>query len=501
MDTMNEMKLTAAALLLIPSLNLKAETKNPNIIIILADDLGYGDVSAYGRKTINTPNIDLLANGGVCFLNGYATSATSTPSRYALFTGMYPWKNPNAKILPGDAPLLIDKNQYTLPKMLKNAGYTTGAIGKWHLGMGDGDVDWNQNIYPGAKEVGFDYSCLIAATNDRVPTVYVENGRVVGLDPEDPIKVSYTQPLSGCITALTNPEDMKMKYSIGHNQALINGIPRIGYMTGGKTACWKDEDMADYFVEKVSDFIHANKKSPFFLYYGLHQPHVPRVPHPRFAGSTSMGPRGDAIIEADWCVGELIECLKKNDLLENTLIIFSSDNGPVLDDGYQDEAVEKVGSHSPSDHLRGGKYSLYDAGTHVPFFVYWKDKIKPIVSESIVCQMDLLASIADLLHQRIPDELDSRSYLKTFLGKSKVGRKDLIIEAQGRLALRTERYVLIPPYNGAAKNYAQIELGNLSSYGLFDLDKDREQQKNLADKEPKILHRLSDVFKEVTKRD
>lgn len=495
---MNEIKITAAALFLLPSAYMEAETKVPNIIIILADDLGYGDVSAYGKKTVNTPNIDLLANGGVCFLNGYATSATSTPSRYALFTGMYPWKNPNAKILPGDAPLLIDKNQYTLPKMLKNAGYTTGAIGKWHLGMGNGNVDWNQKIYPGAKEVGFDYSCLIAATNDRVPTVYVENGKVVGLDPDDPIKVSYKQPLPGCMTALTNPENMNMKYSVGHNQALINGIPRIGYMSGGKNACWKDEDMADYFVDKVSDFIRSNKKSPFFLYYGLHQPHVPRVPHPRFAGSTTMGPRGDAIVEADWCVGELIECLKKNGLLENTLIIFSSDNGPVLDDGYQDEAVEKIGSHSPSGGLRGGKYSLYDAGTHVPFFVYWKNKIKPVISAPVVCQMDLFASLADLLGQVLPDGLDSRSYLKTFLGESTEGRKELIIEAQGRLALRTERYVLIPPYNGAEKNYAQIELGNLKNYGLFDLTEDREQKKNLADKKPELLHQLAGLFKELT---
>ena len=179
----------------LPGLTFAAE--KPNVIVILADDLGFGDVSAYGSTTISTPNIDRLANGGVCFTNGYATSATSTPSRYGLLTGQYPWKNKNAKILPGDAPLLIQESQFTLPRMMQECGYTTGAIGKWHLGMGNGNVDWNKTVKPGAREIGFDYSCLIAATNDRVPTVYVENGDVVGLDPNDPIEVSYKKNFEG----------------------------------------------------------------------------------------------------------------------------------------------------------------------------------------------------------------------------------------------------------------------------------------------------------------
>ena len=293
-----------------------------------------------------------MANEGVCFTDGYATSATSTPSRYGLFTGVYPWKNKDAKILPGDAALLIKESQFTMPKMFQAAGYSTAAIGKWHLGMGSGNPDWNKTVKPGANEIGFDYSCLIADTNDRVPTVYVENGDVVGLDPNDPIEVSYEENFEGEPTALSNPDMLKMDWAHGHNNSIVNGIPRIGFMKGGEAARWRDEDMADYFVNKVKTFIDDNIEKPFFLYYGLHQPHVPRAPHERFAGKTTMGPRGDAIVEADWRVGELIAKLEKEGLLENTLIIFSSDNGPVLNDGYKDNAPELVGDHKPGGELR-----------------------------------------------------------------------------------------------------------------------------------------------------
>ena len=280
-------------------------TEKPNIIIIYADDLGYGDLSAYGGMKLDTPNIDRLAEGGVRFTNGYATSATCSPSRYALLTGMYPWRNKNAKILPGTAPLLIDTTQMTLPKMLKSEGYETGIVGKWHLGLGTGYVDWNSRISPGPNEVGFDYSFIMAATQDRVPTVYIENGEVVNLNPNDPIEVDYKNNFDQQPTGKDNPELLKLKWHHGHNNTIVNGISRIGFMKGGHTARWTDETMADTFLMEAEAFIKRKKDKPFFLYYALQQPHVPRTPGPRFVGKSGMGPRGDVILEADWCVGEL----------------------------------------------------------------------------------------------------------------------------------------------------------------------------------------------------
>src|SRR5690606_3105478 len=207
------------------------------------DDLGYGDVGAYGATALHTPNIDELARGGIRFTNGYATSSTCTPSRFALLTGVYPWRNENARILPSTAPLLIDTAQLTLPKILKETGYHTAVVGKWHLGLGSGNADWNTHISPGPNEVGFDYSFIMAATQDRVPTVYIENGLTVGLDPEDPIDVSYDRNFEGEPTGLDHPELLTMKWHHGHNNSIVNGIPRIGFMKGGEKARWKDEEM------------------------------------------------------------------------------------------------------------------------------------------------------------------------------------------------------------------------------------------------------------------
>lgn len=473
-----------------------SENQLPNIIIIYTDDLGYGDISANGAKHLSTPNIDFLANGGIRFTNGYASSATCTPSRYALLTGEYPWKNKKAKILPGTAPLLIKPEQITIPKMLKTKGYDTGIVGKWHLGLGNGNVDWNKKITPSPNEVGFDYSYIMAATQDRVPTVYIKNGNVVNLDPSDPIEINYDHNYKGQPTGAKNPELLSMKWHTGHKNTIVNGIPRIGFMKGGEAAKWNDIDMADHFLKKAQNFVKTHKKNPFFLYYAMQQPHVPRTPHPIFKGKSGLGPRGDVILEADWCIGEFIKTLKNEGVLNNTLIIFSSDNGPVLNDGYYDDAVEKLGNHTPWGPFRGGKYSLFEAGTHVPFITYWKNKIQPKTSEALVCQMDLLSSLAQLVRSDLRSK-DSAELLNTFMGTSDQGRTDLIIEATTRTALRHKNWVMIPPYKGEAIiESVNIEIGNSNSYQLYDLSIDKGQQKNLAETNPKKLQELIRIFED-----
>jgi len=469
----------------------------PNVVIIYMDDLGYGDLSCYGATQLQTPNIDALANGGVQFTNGYATSATCTPSRYAILTGMYPWRNKNAKILSGTAPLLISTNQNTLPKIFKSKGYNTGIVGKWHLGLGNGAVNWNEHISPGPNEIGFQYSYIMAATQDRVPTVYIKNGQVVGLDPKDPIKINYEQNFEGQPTGLDNPELTTMKWHHGHNSSIVNGIPRIGYMKGGTSAKWKDKDMADHFLNKAQTYVKVHKNKPFFLYYALQQPHVPRTPHSRFVGKSGMGPRGDVILEADWVIGEFMKTLKEEGVLENTLIIFSSDNGPVLNDGYYDNAVEKIGNHDPKGGLRGGKYSLFEAGTKVPFITYWKGTIKPNISEALVCQIDFMASLAKLIEaDRNID--DSQNILSALLGKSEEARTSLIIEANTKTALRNGDWLIIPPYKGDAliKN-VKIETGISSKYQLYNLKEDRNQQNNLAESNPEKLKKMISEFKAI----
>ena len=466
----------------------------PNIVVIYLDDLGYGDVGCYGATEIPTPNIDALANGGVRFTNGYASSATCTPSRYALLTGVYPWRNKKAKILPGTAPLVIKTDQVTVPKMLKKQGYQTSIVGKWHLGLGTGLVDWNQRVSPGPNEVGFDYAYIMAATQDRVPTVYIENGDVVGRDPNDPIEVDYKKNFEGEPTGLNNPELLTMTFHHGHNNSIVNGIPRIGYMKGGEKAKWSDVDMADHFLEKAQDYVKSHKEKPFFLYYAMQQPHVPRTPHPRFVGKTDLGPRGDVIVEADWCIGEFIKTLEEEGILENTLIVLTSDNGPVLNDGYDDDADIKIGKHKQNGPLRGGKYSLFEAGTRVPFITYWKGKIQPKVSDALVCQMDLLASVAKLVGTE-DKTTDSQQLLDVLMGKSEKGREELVIEATSRTALHKGDWLFIPAYKGQAVNpKVNIEVGNSNEPLLYNLKDDIGQQNNLAKANPEKLAEMKAAF-------
>ncbi len=248
--------------------------EKPNIIIIYADDLGYGDVSCYGATAIKTPNIDRLASQGLRFTNAHCTSATSTPSRYSLLTGEYAWRRKGTGVLPGDASAIINPGRTTIASVLKSAGYRTGVVGKWHLGLGpEGGPDWNGEIKPGPLDMGFDYNFIIPATGDRVPCVFVENRRVVNLDPLDPISVNYKEKIGNWPTGKENPELLKMHPSHGHDMTIVNGISRIGYMTGGKSALWVDENIADVITSKAVKFIQENKDKPFLPLF-LHTRHT-----------------------------------------------------------------------------------------------------------------------------------------------------------------------------------------------------------------------------------
>ena len=464
----------------------------PNIVLIYADDIGFGDVSCNGAKAGLTPNVDRLAREGLNFTDAHATSATCTPSRYALLTGEYPWRKRGTGVLPGDARLIIEPGRTTLASVLKRAGYRTGVVGKWHLGLGRDAIDWNGEIKPGPLEVGFDESFIMAATGDRVPCVYVQGHRVVGLDPADPIEVRYGQPIPGEPTGKADPELLRLHPSHGHDMAIVDGISRIGYMKGGKAALWKDETMAETFTREAVAFIERNKAGPFFLYFATHDIHVPRVPHPRFVGKSGMGPRGDAIVEFDWSVGEVLKALDANGLAEDTLVILTSDNGPVVDDGYRDDAVEKLGDHKPAGPYRGGKYSKFEGGTRVPFVVRWPGRVKPGTSKALFSQVDLVASLAALAgsSDRVATVPDSRNHLPALLGEDPVGRETLI-EHAGGLAVRRGKWKFIPASNGPKMNGpTNTELGNDPAPQLYDLDADPGETRNVAGEHPEILDRL-----------
>lgn len=483
----------------------RQNSPKPNIIYIFADDLGIGDLSCYGATKVSTPHIDRLAGQGVQFTNAYATSATSTPSRFGLLTGMYPWRQENTGIAPGNSELIIDTACVTMADMLKEAGYATGVVGKWHLGLGPkGGTDFNGRITPNAQSIGFDYEFVIPATVDRVPCVFVENGHVAGLDPNDPITVNYDHKVGNWPTGEENPELVKLKPSQGHNNTIINGIPRIGWMTGGKSALWKDEDIADIITDKAKNFIASHKEEPFFLYMGTQDVHVPRVPHPRFAGKSGLGTRGDVILQLDWTIGEIMNTLDSLQLTDNTIFIFTSDNGPVIDDGYQDQAFELLNGHTPMGIYRGGKYSAYEAGTRIPFILRWPAKVKPNKQQALFSQIDVYASLAALLKQPLPKGVapDSQEHLNTLLGKDDANREYIVQQnLNNTLAIVKGQWKYIEPSDAPAIEYwTRMELGNDRQPQLYDLSSDPSEKNNVAKQHPEAVRELSELLKSVKAR-
>ncbi len=482
--------------------------KTPNVILIYADDLGYGDLECYGAKNVETPHVNRLATEGVRFTNAHAAAATSTPSRYAMLTGEYAWRQPGTDVAAGDAGMIIRPERYTIADLFKHAGYATAAIGKWHLGLGNrsGEQDWNAPLPTGPNDLGFDYSYIMAATADRVPCVFIENGEIANYDPSAPIEVSYRKPFENEPLGRTHPEKLfNQKASHGHDMAIVNGIGRIGYMRGGGKALWKDENIADSIVSHATGFIRRHKDAPFFMYFATNDIHVPRFPHPRFKGKTSMGPRGDAIAQFDWSVGQIMKTLEELGLTENTLIILSSDNGSVVDDGYDDRAEELLNGHSPVGSLRGNKYSAFEGGTRIPAIVWWPGHVPAAkTSDALVSQIDWFASLASFLDARLPKGTapDSFDFLETWMGKSSTDRPWVIEQAANHtLSVRTKKWKYIEPNDDPAMIQwgPKIETGNLSVPQMFNVEKDGGEKENVATQHPYILFELQNVLRRVKK--
>jgi Arylsulfatase A and related enzymes len=478
--------------------------RQPNVIFIYADDLGYGDLECYGAKNVETPNVNRLAESGIRFTNAHATAATSTPSRYSMLTGKYAWRVPGTGVAAGNAGMIIRPENFTMADVFKSSGYATAVVGKWHLGLGDktGTQDWNAPLPMGPSDLGFDYSYIMAATADRVPCVFIENGKVANYDPSAPIEVSYQKPFPGEPLGKDHLELLyNMKHSHGHNMAIVNGIGRIGYMKGGGKALWKDENIADSITVHAIEFIKKHKDEPFFLYFATNDVHVPRFPHERFRGKNKMGVRGDAIVQFDWSVGQIMETLEKIGLRENTLIILSSDNGPIVDDGYADRAEELLNGHSPAGPFRGNKYSSFEGGTAVPAIVSWPKEIPASqISDALVSQIDWIASMATLVNAKLPkgSAPDSENRLSTWLGRDRTDRA-WIIEESSSLSVRTKDWKYIEPNDGPAIITwgPKVETGNLKTPQLYDMKAGQYEKENLANKYPQVVYEMQNILRRV----
>lgn len=485
--------LGAAAFLFLAG-SVFGEESKPNIIVIMADDLGYGDVGCYGSKTIPTPHLDRMAAEGIRFTSGYSPASTCTPTRYSLLTGEFAFRRKGTGVAPPNSPLVVPVGKPTLPLVLKQAGYRTGVIGKWHLGLGGPDgPDWNGSLRPGPMELGFDDCFILPTTNDRVPQVFVRQDRVEGLDTSDPLWVGEKKPTEDHPTGITHRDQLKMNWSHGHNATIHNGVSRIGFYTGGQKARFRDEDLTDHWVTEAKRWITEHQEKPFFLLFCSHAIHVPRVVHERYQGVSGHGPRGDAIVELDDSVGAIRQTLKSLDLDRKTLIVFCSDNGPVLDDGYQDDAIERLGEHDPNGPFRGGKYNVYEAGTRTPLLACWPGTTSPQVSDQVLCSVDFAATFTKLAGATAPEGAypDSVDLSDLMTGKPNAkGRAHLLTQdngQSGQFGLREGRWKLIrAPAKKATNVQLRLVPTEIPEWQLFDLQEDPGESNNVIDKHPDI---------------
>ncbi|WP_449284320.1 sulfatase-like hydrolase/transferase [Maioricimonas rarisocia] len=401
----------------------------PNVVLIFVDDLGYGDVGCYGATKVKTPNIDRLAKEGRRFTDAHSASAVCTPSRYAMLTGEYPFRQGSNGVWgpqSNSVGFIIDPDKLTLGDVFKTAGYQTACIGKWHLGFGGTPCDWNGPLRPGPLEVGFDYYFGIPLVNSGPPYVYVENDRIVGWDPSDPIVENRRSPSP----TPQFPEKSPNKYA--------------GAVAAHKL--YDDEKNGTLLTERAVEWIKANHEQPFFLYFSTPNIHHPFTPAPRFHGTSEAGRYGDFIHELDWMVGELLKTLDELKLADDTVVLFTSDNGGMFNDGGKE--AWKAGHHINGD-LLGFKFGAWEGGHRVPFIVRWPGRVAAgTTSDQLICNVDLLATFAGLFDQPLQptDAVDSFDIRDAITGEADEPIRESLVLAPRReknLALRAGRWMYI----------------------------------------------------------
>ncbi|MBK1834422.1 sulfatase family protein [Roseibacillus ishigakijimensis] len=413
--------------------------KSPNVILIFADDLGYGDLGCYGATHVRTPNIDQLAKEGRRFTDAHSASAVCTPSRYALLTGSYPSRAKGGEGLWGPAPinspLLIAPDTFTLADLFQKEGYATAALGKWHLGFGEEANDWQPPLRPGPQDLGFDFYFGLPVVNSAPPYLYVENDRFVGEDPDDPLIFIGRKRHSEATPITPIPKEASQRTA---NQ--FKGARRAHEH-------YNDYEVGTVLTEKATAWITTHRQQPFFLYLATTHIHHPFTPAPRFQGTSEAGLYGDYIHELDWMVGEILTCLEENQLTEDTLVIFTSDNGGMLNSGGR-VAVQK--GHLPNGDLLGFKFGAWEGGHRVPFIARWPGKIPPTtVSPQLLSHLDLMATLHAALGKEKPPQAgpDSLNLLPALTEEPSLPlREELLLAAHrpSHLSLRQGPWMYIP---------------------------------------------------------
>lgn len=443
----------------------------PNIVFIFADDMGYGDLTSYNPDSkINTTNIDKLAEEGMRFMDTHSPAAVCVPSRYALLTGHYPFLN-NRKYGEG----VIETGRPTLASVLQSAGYQTACIGKWHQGIiNEKNPPVDTDLRGGPLDHGFDYFYGMPASLDIQPYYYIENKRPVHL-PTDSIA-----PMEG-----TAPAEGKRK------------IQGPFYRGGNVAPDFKHEKVLDHFASKATSYIQtasAKKDTPFFLYLALPAPHTPWLPDEQFVGKSQAGVYGDFVLHVDDVVGRITNALEQQGIDENTLVIFSSDNGPV----WYPENVEEF-NHNSVGKLSGMKGDAWEGGHRLPFIVRWKGKVEAgTENHSLVCFTDLLATFAELVNIQLPDNYinNSLSFLPSLLeGGNESARHQLVMRSSGGVyAVRNGDWKLIQGKGsgGFMDRYDPEIIENNPYEGqLYNLSNDLAEKENLYEQHPEKVQELT----------